>query len=298
MKSEAATDNSGSKSGFDWKGLSQKAWVIVLAGILFPPMGMVLAWLKPGWSTRSRWIATGLMGLLLIGRLSSPEESQGPEQQQGEKVAAEPASEQRAPVDTPPHAKIGETLTAEYLPFKQGARANYDLRLDQNTVFHFHWDFKPGNVIEITHRSASDGRGHHQFINRPSGTYKYRKNRSFVELGDETEDVGFVWQPIVKIGAKLGDTWESEKQHDVVHRYVVEEFSETGLTDPPRTSVEISDHMTINGKLVLITQWYLAKGVGITAKLVTVGVSHSVMELQGKGLGNKSLIEAERKFFQ
>lgn len=165
-------------------------------------------------------------------------------------------------------------------------------------MFHFHWDFTPGSVIEITHQSVSDGRGNHKFINRQSGTYKYRKNRSFVELGDETEYVGFVWQPLVKIGAKLGDTWESEEQHNVVHRYVVEEFDETGLTDPPRPSVEISDHMTMNGKLMLITQWYLAQGVGIVQKTVIVGDSRSIMELKGKGLGTKSLTAAERKFFE
>jgi hypothetical protein len=48
------------KGDFDWKGLSQKTWVIVLAGLVIPPLGMMLTWLKPGWTTRTRWVATGL----------------------------------------------------------------------------------------------------------------------------------------------------------------------------------------------------------------------------------------------
>jgi hypothetical protein len=55
-------------SSFDWKAFSQKTWVIVIGGILFPPIGMILTWLKPGWSTRTKWIATGVLCLLLIAR--------------------------------------------------------------------------------------------------------------------------------------------------------------------------------------------------------------------------------------
>jgi len=57
-----------STSSFDWKGFSQKTWVIVIAGIVFPPVGMILTWLKPGWPTRTKWIATAVFGLLLIAR--------------------------------------------------------------------------------------------------------------------------------------------------------------------------------------------------------------------------------------
>lgn len=46
---------------FDWKALSQKTWVIIVAGLALPPLGMILTWLKPGWTSRTRWIATGMM---------------------------------------------------------------------------------------------------------------------------------------------------------------------------------------------------------------------------------------------
>jgi len=305
-----------SVGAFDWRAFSQKTWLIVVAGILFPPVGIVLAWLKPGWTARTKWIATGLMGLLFIGQMNSPGET--PEKPGLESdevvagstdaiVAADPPQTQdseRQPRDrTKKPAGSGSQiaanrLSAEYLPFKQGARANYDLRLNPTMMFHFHWDFKPGSVIEITHRSVSDGNGRHQYLNKPSGSYKYRATRSVVELGDETDGVGFVWQPLVKIGAKAGDSWESQRQHGVIHRYVLEEFGETQLTDPPLPSACISDHMSLDGEDVLTTQWYLAKGVGIVQKEVIVGATRSIMELQGRGLGSKSLTEAERKFFR
>jgi hypothetical protein len=59
---------------FKWKALLQKAWVIVLAGLFVPPVGMILAWLKPEWTTRTRLIATGLMFLLLLGRIGARSE--------------------------------------------------------------------------------------------------------------------------------------------------------------------------------------------------------------------------------
>ena len=64
-------------SSFDWKAFSQKTWVIVLAGILLPLAGIVLAWIKPGWTKRTKWIATVLMGLVLVGRMRAREDVTG-----------------------------------------------------------------------------------------------------------------------------------------------------------------------------------------------------------------------------
>lgn len=55
---------------FDWKAFSQQTWVVVAAGLFLPPIGIVLAWLKPDWTTKGKWIATGLMGLMLMSILS------------------------------------------------------------------------------------------------------------------------------------------------------------------------------------------------------------------------------------
>lgn len=57
-------------SPVDWRAFTQKTWVIVLAGLLLPPIGMILVWLKPEWTARTKWIATGLMAVMLMGYLN------------------------------------------------------------------------------------------------------------------------------------------------------------------------------------------------------------------------------------
>jgi hypothetical protein len=226
------------KRAFDWKALCQKTWVIVLSGLVIPPVGIILTWLKPGWATRTKWIATGLMCLLLVGRISS---SSGTNDEVSDTTA-----------------QSADTLTADYFPFKTGARANFDKTIARDSVFHFHWDFQPGGVIAITLRSMSDGDGHHKFVNKQTMSYKYRKNGSFIEIGDETEHIGFVWQPLVKIGARVGDSWESAKQHGVRHRYTLVDIEpDDRFTKSPMTAA-IVDECEVDGKKVTQTTWQLA----------------------------------------
>lgn len=66
-------------SPFDWKEFSQRTWVVVVSGLVFPPLGIFLSWRKPGWSPKAKWIATGLMGLLLLWRMGGSEEKERPE---------------------------------------------------------------------------------------------------------------------------------------------------------------------------------------------------------------------------
>jgi len=51
-----------SSPSFDWKAFCQKTWVIVVAGLALPPVGMILAWLKRDWMSRTKWIAIGVFG--------------------------------------------------------------------------------------------------------------------------------------------------------------------------------------------------------------------------------------------
>lgn len=66
---------SGSSPSFDWKAFSQKTWVVIVAGLALPPVGMILAWLKQDWMHRTKWIAIGAFGLLLIGRMQAARDS-------------------------------------------------------------------------------------------------------------------------------------------------------------------------------------------------------------------------------
>jgi hypothetical protein len=68
---------------FDWKAYSNKTWVIVLAGLFVPPLGILLTWLKPGWTNKARWIATGLMLVMLVGYAGSLNDKSGAENKAG-----------------------------------------------------------------------------------------------------------------------------------------------------------------------------------------------------------------------
>lgn len=87
VHSESPSSGPDSTKAFDWKAFSQKTWVVVVAGLALPPVGMILAWLKQDWTNRTKWIAIGVFGLLLIGRmLSKPEAPVGKD---GDSLAVE-----------------------------------------------------------------------------------------------------------------------------------------------------------------------------------------------------------------
>jgi hypothetical protein len=109
-------------SSFDWKAFSQKTWVIVIGGILIPPVGMILAWLKPGWTNRTKWIATGLLGLLLIGRMQSK-----PEMPSGDASAEAESRSVETVVETPSlqtDRELPSSIPAEKSPSSQSRRSD------------------------------------------------------------------------------------------------------------------------------------------------------------------------------
>lgn len=56
------------ENAFNWSEFGQRTWVVVVAGLVFAPLGIFLAWRKPDWTPKAKWIATGLMGLLFYGQ--------------------------------------------------------------------------------------------------------------------------------------------------------------------------------------------------------------------------------------
>ena len=72
---------------------------------MLPPLGVFLSWQKPDWSPRVKWIATGLMGLLLLWRMGGSEKKEG--QGSVDKAASQSetvqyASDGRSPEASPP----------------------------------------------------------------------------------------------------------------------------------------------------------------------------------------------------
>ena len=71
-------DHSVSNS-FDWKEFSQRTWVVVVSGLVFPPLGIFLSWRKTDWAPKAKWIATGLLSLLLLWRMGGSEKKERPD---------------------------------------------------------------------------------------------------------------------------------------------------------------------------------------------------------------------------
>lgn len=111
------------KASFDWKAFSRKPWVIVVTGLVIPPIGIILTWLKPDWTSKKKWIATGFMVLLLIGRFNASS-SVGKQQQGGGQPAS--SGEQSESADSAVAKKAPSTAgsadTNEDSEYQEGYR--------------------------------------------------------------------------------------------------------------------------------------------------------------------------------
>jgi hypothetical protein len=68
--------NQQGSTPFDWKAFSQRTWVVVVSGLVFPPLGIFLSWRKTDWAPKAKWIATGLLSLLLLWRMGGSEKKE------------------------------------------------------------------------------------------------------------------------------------------------------------------------------------------------------------------------------
>lgn len=76
-------------TSFNWKEFSQRTWVVVVSGLVFPPLGIFLSWRKTDWAPKAKWIATGLLSLLLFWRMGGSEKKDRQEAGTASEVTAE-----------------------------------------------------------------------------------------------------------------------------------------------------------------------------------------------------------------
>lgn len=110
---------------FDWKAFSRKTWVVVVSGIFLPPIGIILAWLKPDWSQKTKWIATGLMGLLLIGRFNAPTDENAEKPGLASQISGEKESSEASRNDNISEAPETDVVAQQSVT-KQEATEPYD----------------------------------------------------------------------------------------------------------------------------------------------------------------------------
>ena len=87
-------------TAFDWKAFSQRTWVVVVSGLVFPPLGIFLSWRKTDWAPKAKWIATGLMGLLLLWRMGGSDKKD--RQEAGATAQATAEVQQKSAEGSPP----------------------------------------------------------------------------------------------------------------------------------------------------------------------------------------------------
>lgn len=103
-------------------------WVI-LALILFFPLGLILMWLKSNWSIKAKLIVTGVFGVfILLGTISNATTSNtntSATTASSSSASSQPTKAQAAPTSTPTTAPQGLGVSRAYLisKFQQAAKA-------------------------------------------------------------------------------------------------------------------------------------------------------------------------------
>jgi len=105
----------------------------------------------------------------------------------------------------------------------------------------------------------------------------HRVKDGYVEIGDENDGLKkTVWHPVVKIGAKVGDTWEREVIPGMTETYRLVKFGEPKMGNReidfdgagPKGKVyaafvEVRHVTALNDKKLVMTEVYeLGRGVG------------------------------------
>ncbi|MGH2612409.1 MAG: hypothetical protein ACRDFB_05105 [Rhabdochlamydiaceae bacterium] len=105
-----------------------KNFWIILALILFFPLGLILMWAKTNWNSKTKWAVTGVCGFLII--LSAITNAVTPNSQDTKQVASvmqntqsQPTATEAVATDTPTPQGLGITRAYLMSKFQQAAQA-------------------------------------------------------------------------------------------------------------------------------------------------------------------------------
>ena len=167
------------------------------------------------------------------------------------------------PKKEPPRKELEDRLTTEYLPHKVGTVWTYDTTAtagpDAGTVMRTKITHKEGGVLETTLlRTGKAGAGGMinwgKDQNKKGDLLRFRVRKEFLDLGpDAAGATDPSWEPVLKVGAKPGDTWEWRPPDGGLKTYklaklevidgrlsaVVETFLEKGKYNIAATSVYV-----------------------------------------------------------
>lgn len=127
-------------------------------------------------------------------------------------------------------ASNDEVLTADYYPHTPGSKRQMLGRLflsdTMSVQYRKEYAYGPNGVIDVRwlHKTGPGG----QEL-PPSKPYKllHRVKDGYVEIGEENDGLNrTVWHPVVKVGGKVGDTWEREVIPGMTETYKLVKFGE------------------------------------------------------------------------
>jgi hypothetical protein len=169
-----------------------------------------------------------------------------------------------------------DELAADFLPHKCLTTSQYyteTMRSDTEggVVLSTH-EYKDDGLVEVkTYNYGATRNGvierDQQVAMRPvsHSAYRRRINRGFVEVGSQpTNGRAVQWEPVIKIGARKGDSWEDTSVPGLTKRYTVMGFAyyTIKVTGAVRRCVVIRQESVVDGKLTATSESTYVKGVG------------------------------------
>jgi hypothetical protein len=215
--------------------------ILGVTTVIFFPTTLVLVWWKSTYSTRARWAWTGASLVVLFIGLANSDPKKGREapaaaEQAAGRPAANPVGKAADP--TPPKSLIevdgfvgvppgsselpAEVLTEAYYPFLEGKSILYsqDVVVDPSKILRTVYSIEPspgGRLRKLVESRIGIMDGKYRKLPEPKAVEPiehdppqlYRLKDGYVEIGMPSGREVW-WSPELKLGAKPGDTWESD----------------------------------------------------------------------------------------
>jgi hypothetical protein len=215
---------------------------VVGASLLFCfPAGLYFVWSHPSWIPKTKWIWTGAWVCFFVVIVAMGRNGQN-------------------------------GITEEFLPHKVGSTAYYDMYMLESegngTVMRFKHEYEPDGVVRMSlNKAGLLEAGHITWLAKQIDqvtTNQYRVADGFIQKKAEVEGMGETWEPLLKLGASAGDSWDATQGSDKSH-FMVVGFSDCTLRydGKRRASVTVRREASFDGNLAMVVDATYARGIGL-----------------------------------
>jgi hypothetical protein len=235
-------------NAFNWKEFSQRTWVVVVSGLVFPPLGIFLSWRKSDWAPKAKWIATGLLSLLLLWRIGGSDKKEQPESGGVAKATVEVEKADASRNKAGPNGEkiivggdgVGTDWYFHYYDGGNGEKIMHgdsrvmingvdkqDTTYDRGTMLkRSRYDSKGQLKEQLTRRAAGDY-DFVEYVTEPNGLELERRSVVSFTKTDTKEKIEFL-QPTVVSPRNAGKSTDSDILDLVKNSYVNSDNSPAG----------------------------------------------------------------------